>query len=385
MALRVQGALTAVDAVGWGTATSTWIEGSAVPAPAVGASIERLPGGALGSTMDTNDNAADFVQRTVPDPQNRGSAPVPDPDASPTPSSTPTPIPTSIPTPVPTPSASPAPTSAPTSIAIARALPDGASVTVEGSAMTGSTFTDGGGYLADATGGIAVIVEGGRFERGQRIRATGTLDQRYAQRTLRVSGVALSVVGIGVDPTITEVPTGLVGEALEARLVRLDGRIVGGSTALSGGLAFDVDDGSGVARVVVGSETGITTAGWINGTSVILVGVVGQRDSSGTGSAGYRVYPRDASDVSLGYGSGAHGHAIRIAGRAKPDDQRIAGRRWRHHHRSGTVRAKERPGDGPRRGDAPDRHRGGRECGHPGRERCHPAAARLGGRVGRAG
>ncbi len=302
VALRIQGALTAVDAVGWGTATSTWIEGSAVPAPAVGASIERLPGGALGSTVDTNDNAADFVQRTVPDPQNRGSAPVPNPDASPTPSPVPTPIPTLLPTPVPTPPASPAPTSAPTSIATARALPDGSIVTIEGSAMTGSTFTDGGGYLADATGGIAVIVEGGGFERGQRIRATGTLDQRYAQRTMRVSGVALAVVGIGADPTITEVPTGSVGEALEARLVRLDGRIVGGSTALSGGLAFDVDDGSGAVRVVVGTETGITTAGWTNGTSVTLVGVVGQRDSSGTGSAGYRVYPRDASDVSLGSG-----------------------------------------------------------------------------------
>lgn len=300
VALRIHGAMTAIDAVGWGAATSTWVEGIAVAAPAVGASIERLPGGALGSTVDTDDNAADFAQRPVPDPQNLGSAPVPDPDASPTPPPPPTP------TPIPTPSASPAPTPAsapaPTSIATARALPDGTSVTIEGVAMTGSTFTDGGGYLADASGGIAVIVEGGAFERGERVRATGTLDQRYAQRTLRVSGGALTVVGIGADPAILEQATGSAGEAVEARLVRISGHVVGGSTALSGGLAFDVDDGSGVVRVVVGTQTEIATAGWTNGASLTLVGVVGQRDSSGTGSAGYRVYPRDEADVSLGSG-----------------------------------------------------------------------------------
>ena len=49
VAIRILGASTAVDAVGWGTTTSTWREGSPAAAPAAGASIERLPGGALGS------------------------------------------------------------------------------------------------------------------------------------------------------------------------------------------------------------------------------------------------------------------------------------------------------------------------------------------------
>lgn len=300
VALRIQGALAAVDAVGWGTATGAWMEGTAVSAPPAGASIERLPGGALGSTVDTNDNSVDFTQRAVPDPQNGGSDPVPDPDASPTPSS----VPTQTPPPMtsPTPSASAAPTPAPMSIASARALPDGTSVTIEGSAVTGSTFTDGGGYLADASGGIAVLVDGGGFERGQRIRVSGTLDQRYAQRTLRASSGAVAVVGPGTDPAIFETSTGSVGEALESRMVRIDGRVVGGSTALSGGIAFDVDDGSGAVRVVVGTETGIATAAWTNGAAVTLVGVVGQRDSSGSGVAGYRVHPRDAADVTVGSG-----------------------------------------------------------------------------------
>ena len=35
-----------------------------------GSSLERLPGGALGSTQDTDDNGVDFVVRSVPGPEN---------------------------------------------------------------------------------------------------------------------------------------------------------------------------------------------------------------------------------------------------------------------------------------------------------------------------
>ena len=86
VAIRILGAGTAIDAVGWGTAASTWVEGGATQAPAAGHSIERLPGGSGGSGQDTNDNGADFVERTAPDPQNTASAPivVPTPAASPT-------------------------------------------------------------------------------------------------------------------------------------------------------------------------------------------------------------------------------------------------------------------------------------------------------------
>jgi hypothetical protein len=48
---------------------------------------------------------------------------------------------------------------------------------------------------------------------------------------------------------------------------------------------------------MVGDETGIDTGGWMRGASLRLRGVVGQRDSSGTGTAGYRVQPRDGADV----------------------------------------------------------------------------------------
>ena len=64
---------TRVDSVGWGNAPETFIEGNAAPSLEMGVSLERLPGGELGSSQDSDDNAADFVLRDAPDPQTTGS------------------------------------------------------------------------------------------------------------------------------------------------------------------------------------------------------------------------------------------------------------------------------------------------------------------------
>ena len=312
VALRIQGATTSIDAVGWGTAASTWLEGLPAAASPAGSSLERLPGGPAGSTIDTESNAADFTLRAVPDPQNSGSPPVPEPgQPSPTPSPAPTeppaptptasatPTPTGTPAPTGTPGPTPPPAPTPITIAAARALADGTTVTVEGNALTGSDFTDGGGYIADTTGGVAVLLDGGSFARGEHLVISGVLDDRFAQRTIRADGSDVTVTGAGVGPDPSSSPTGSVNELVEGRLVRIQGTIGGSPTTLSGGLAFEVDDGSGAVRVVVGTATGIDTGGWSDGVGVTVTGVVGQRDSSGTGASGYRVQPRGADDVGL--------------------------------------------------------------------------------------
>jgi hypothetical protein len=122
VALRIQGASAGIDAVGWGTATSTWLEGTPAPAPAAGSSIERLPGGANGSGQDTDSNVVDFVVRAVPDPQNTGASPIVPPTPSPTASATATASPSQTatssaspsPTPDPSVSTSPSPSETPT-------------------------------------------------------------------------------------------------------------------------------------------------------------------------------------------------------------------------------------------------------------------------------
>ncbi|HEY8921169.1 MAG TPA: lamin tail domain-containing protein [Candidatus Limnocylindria bacterium] len=335
VALRVIGAATAIDAVGWGSATSTWLETRPAPAPAAGSSLERLPGASLGSGQDTNDNLIDFVIQSAPDPQNSGSPPIPVPSDSPvqtgspapsgsaepsasqttepsvepsltgtpaasataTPSATVTPRPTATPAPTATPTPTPSPTAAPLSIGDARSQADGTTVTVEGVTLTASDFTDGGGYLVDATGGIAVLVSDGTFGRGQRLRVTGTIDDRYAQRTIRATADAITNMGVGSEPLAADTPTGSIGEGTEGRLVEVSGLIISSVTTLSTGLAWDLDDGSGAIRILVGTATAIDTSTWVRGVGLRLIGVVGQRDSSGTGTSGFRIQPRETADL----------------------------------------------------------------------------------------
>jgi hypothetical protein len=331
VALRVQGAGTAIDAVGWGTATSTWLEGSPAAAVAAGHALERLPGGAAGSGQDTNDNALDFFDQPAPEPQNTAAPPVgvtpspsptattssaatpevtpdvtPTPDTSPTPMSTApatiAPSPTATPTPTPMPTSTPTPTPTPTpsaamSVADARALPDGTTATIEAVSLTDGAFTDGGGCVADASAGIALLVDAGTFPRGFVVRATGELDDRYHQRTLRVASADVAVLEAAAEPAPIAVTTGSVGEATECRLVTFTADVVSSATQLSGGLAFDVDDGSGPVRLVVPEGSGIDPAAWARGTQLQVRGVVGQRDSSGSGTTGYRVHLRDPLDV----------------------------------------------------------------------------------------
>lgn len=312
VALRIQGAASPIDAIGWGSATSSWLEGTAAPAPAAGSSLERLPGGAAGSGQDTDDNALDFRLQLVPDPQNSTSATVPDPAGSPAPSATAvatpspsaTPEPTAVPTPTPTPTPGPTATSIPSptpsasiTIAEARSLPDGSTATISGVALTSSAFSEGGGYLTDGETGIAVLLSDGSFARSAVVTVRGTIDDRYAQRTLRAAATDLAVIGSGADPSPLVVTTAEVDESVEGQLIQLSGTILGVPTALSTGLAFDVDDGSGPVRVLVTTGSNIDTAAWVTGARLDLVGVVGQRDATGTGTTGYRVQPRDTADI----------------------------------------------------------------------------------------
>lgn len=111
---------TVVDLVGLGEASL--VETTATINPEDGQSLERkagadstaesmASGGAdenLGNGHDTNNNSADFVLRTVPDPQNSSSAV--ESTEEPTPTSTPSPTPTTTVTPTITPSLTPTPT-----------------------------------------------------------------------------------------------------------------------------------------------------------------------------------------------------------------------------------------------------------------------------------
>ncbi len=76
LALRDPSGAT-IDTLVWGEGPTDFLTGLAAPAPEVGASLERLPGGELGNAQSSGDNAADFAINPDPVPQNSGDLPTP--------------------------------------------------------------------------------------------------------------------------------------------------------------------------------------------------------------------------------------------------------------------------------------------------------------------
>ena len=350
---------TPVDAIGWGDATNAFVEGSPMTAPSAGSSIERRPGGIDGNTIDSNANSVDWFTQASPNPQSLAAPPVPAPSASPTPvptavptvgptlaptpvptgapvpTSNPTPIPTATPaptttpeptpiaTPEPTPTATPeptpqptpittiAPTAAPTptptpvitSIADARVMADGTSATVIGVLTTQLGALESGrkAFIQDATGGIAVYLDVavvGGLPAGTLVMTTGTLDDRFAERTLRVAVADLVALGDQARPDPVLRATGTIGEGEEGTRVVVEGITVGSPTSLADGLGLMVDDGTGEIRVIVG-PTALGLVSVPSGTTVVAMGPVGQRDSTGTGLSGYRIHATETGDFSI--------------------------------------------------------------------------------------
>jgi uncharacterized protein YdeI (BOF family) len=362
--LRVTGGAT-IDALAWGDATNGFVEGNAAAAPAAGQSLERLPGGSLGSGLDTNDGAVDFAVRATPDPQDLLSPPIPwsglessptpspassttnspapsaspvptssltvspsptasaTPTSTPTPSSSATPAPTTVPSPSPTASPSPTSTPSPTAssapspsaspsespipepitIAEARALPDGSAALIGGTLTTALGLIESGhaAFVQDDSAGIGLYLataDWPSLAAGTSVRVSGTITSRYGQLTLRLAS-PLDVVALGQGglPAPLALDTGAVDEAVEGSLAEVQGTVTAGPDTLSDGFAVTVDDGTGALRVVAGAATGIAPGDLERGRTYRLVGVAGQRDSSGTGAEGYRLYLRSLADV----------------------------------------------------------------------------------------
>ena len=225
VAIRILGATTAIDAVGWGTAAGTWQEGTPAAAPAAGASLERLPGAAAGSWQDTGLNSRRLRRAPGPGPAEPGLCPDPARRASrsdagphrraadagplgrradtgsagaPRRSRLPVTSPMAWRSPSRA-SRSPAPTST-TAVASSPMRPAGSRVLV----------TDGG------------------FARGDHVRVTGELDDRFSQRTLRVAGDVRSPssarAAIPAPPRSPPAPSARVAEGALVRVAGIDRR-----------------------------------------------------------------------------------------------------------------------------------------------------------------
>ena len=120
------------------------------------------------------------------------------------------------------------------------------------------------------------------------VRLVGTIDERYAARTLRTAVATIVVQGTQSLPDPRQQATGLINEQVEGLRVGVAGITVGSASTYADGLGYLVDDGTGQVRVIV-SPTALGGASVPSGTAVSVVGPVGQRDSTGTGLSGYRI------------------------------------------------------------------------------------------------
>ena len=262
---------------------------SATPTPEPSRPRDPDPGARAPTEPDAHPDA-----RADPNPDT-------DSDARPTPTPTPTPAPTPTPTLTPEPSPSPSPTPTPIatiSIAAARAAADGTSVTLEGVLSTplGVLEAGRGGFLQDEAAGIAIYAASALepIAAGSLIRVAGSIDDRYGQRTVRLDDPPI-VLAAGPAPFPVDTTTGAALEPFEGRRIRVHGTVLDAATTLSDGPAVTVDDGSGSLRVIFAGIAGANVPA--RGSVVSVAGTLGQRDSSGVGTSGYRLFVSDPLDL----------------------------------------------------------------------------------------
>jgi hypothetical protein len=360
LALRhVAGAV--IDALSWGTAGNSYVEGAVAPAPPAGSSLERRPGGSSGNWVDSNDNAADWVVRSNPVPQSLASSPVPAPSSptptpvptpgvptalptseptgspessdsappleSPTPEPTleptlePTPEPTGRPTPAPTLVRTPDPTPAPTlvpppaptlappppsepdvdleSIAAARAQSPGTRVHVAGAITVpvGLVGADNLFAIADSSDGVFV-------------RLSSSVDGVDVGRSIDVVGVLAAPYGQLEVRELEWLQLGAPDAAPTPRAATLqeigeglEGSLVtvegtiDSATTDGGRLILGVGDGQAELRVMADPATGLSKADVARGAQVTLTGILGQRATAVGREDGYRLWLRMRSDL----------------------------------------------------------------------------------------
>ncbi|HEX7490134.1 MAG TPA: lamin tail domain-containing protein [Candidatus Limnocylindrales bacterium] len=330
---------TVIDSLGWGTASNSYVEGTIAPAAPPNSSLERLPGGLNGNTQDTNDNEADWFVQPAPTPQSLASAPVPGSSSSPgstasaadrqTTGQTESAIPTAstsitsgqtaqnstpqttgaataTPQVVATPTFTATPfTPAPTGESVevlpidsARALSIGAEVHVAGVATSEVGLAGDGIFaLQDSSGGIFVRPPVGTegIKPGDLVEVQGTLAAPYGQLEIRNLG-RIEVGAVEKEPVASPASLADVGEATEGSLIMITGSV--DSVQTDGGrLTIALSDGITSVRVLADPPAGILRTDVARGDVVDVIGVVGQHASATGRLDGYRLWPRDRTDL----------------------------------------------------------------------------------------
>jgi len=188
-----------------------------------------------------------------------------------------------------------------TPLRVARTLPLGSTVSIEGTVSTpsgvfNSSFYDRGFAVQDRLAGIFVSLQYDLgMKVGQKVRVTGAIGDS--------NGLALLVPGhpndVQVLPGVGELEplvcaTGSVNETTEGRLVTVTGQITQSVVSdLPYGYKFLVDDGSGALMIFINIETGIDPSVYTQGTRVRITGFSSQYADH------YEIDPRFPRDLHI--------------------------------------------------------------------------------------
>jgi hypothetical protein len=111
-------------------------------------------------------------------------------------------------------------------------------VTIEGVLSTplGLLEAGRGGFLQDGTAGIAIYAASALepIPAGSVIRVSGSVDDRYGQRTIRLDGRP-AVLAAGTAPIPLATTTGDALEPLEGLRIRIRGVVLDAATILTDG------------------------------------------------------------------------------------------------------------------------------------------------------
>ena len=189
-------------------------------------------------------------------------------------------------------------------IAEARALPVGARPLVTGvvTAEPGRLLSERTLVIQDGSAGIFVRLPEGYpsadVPRGRIVQVRGELSAPYGNLEMRPLDAAdVTPMGIGGLPAPLALHSQDLDEDAEGLLARLTSTIVLVEARSGGAFAVTIRDEQGTAQVYVHAGLGLDPAAIERGQQLTATGIVGQR-ASGVGAAdGYRLWPRDASDI----------------------------------------------------------------------------------------
>ncbi len=157
------------------------------------------------------------------------------------------------------------------------------------------------GVVADESGAVFVrFTAGVAPARGALIDVVGRLADPYGQLEIRPASAGVQLIGLASLPDSLPIGAASLGELVEARLVTLDATLDAAIVREPGGdLVLRLVDATGAAfRARATRASGLETGLAQRGDRVHLVGIVGQRASARGQLDGYRIWLRDAGDVS---------------------------------------------------------------------------------------